>query len=328
MRKFENIKNWQLKLLAILTAMLLWLFVAGTENYVFTLNESVPVQVIHLASDLSLANKLSDVTVKYTSVNGQIKNLGASEFEAAINAKNLREGHHTVKVTVTSINPQISVIAAEPAQMDINLEAIITKEIDTKLIVKGNPAQNYQVTKATLSIPKITIKGAQSVLQSINQIKFTINLDGTEKADFSRMLAPVSESDWNVANDAISFKPNKVQANLQIRKLENANIIDNAGMPNQQVNHVMKKTLMAKVIIPNNMKTAIKEVLPTNLLVTVEGQENIVNNLKNTDITVYLNMNRLEKGGIFTVKKSDFQFDPKLQINVVDFSPAQIRIKF
>ncbi|MCC6643676.1 hypothetical protein IT411_02915, partial [Candidatus Peregrinibacteria bacterium] len=62
-------KNIQIKLLAVVSALLLWLFVVGVENYVYVLPTEVGVKVANLSQNVSVATELSKVKVRYRSQN-------------------------------------------------------------------------------------------------------------------------------------------------------------------------------------------------------------------------------------------------------------------
>ena len=114
------LKNIQIKLLAVVSALLLWLFVVGVENYVYLMPTDLTVKVINLGPNVSIANELSKVKIRYKSQDNAGANINVNEFELFVDADKLVDGNYNLDVNYISKNPKISVVAVEPAQIVLN----------------------------------------------------------------------------------------------------------------------------------------------------------------------------------------------------------------
>lgn len=330
-------KNLQIKILAVVSALLLWLFVVGVENYVYLYPTDLTVKVMNLGQNVSVANELVKAKVRYKSVDENAGNtLNANEIELFVDAQDLNSGEHILDIAYISKDPKITIVSVEPAHLSLNLEAITSKEIKLKSSVSGSPAKEYEMKELKLSKETIKVSGAASVLANITELPIKITLDGTETADFSRKITAEAPADWNLSGKTISFDPAVIQADIQVRKIPKAaepiNVINGSSTTDTPVTpadtiSLKKKTLMAAIVPDADIKTSVIELLPENILVTVEGEQGEIDKLKSDSIKLNLRSSSISKGS-YVVKTGDIEVADGIDVKVVEFSPAKVTVKF
>lgn len=324
-------KNIQIKILAVISALLLWLFVVGVENFVYLFPTDLPVKVINLGQNVSVASELSNVKVRYKATDNSGANVNSNEFELFVDAQNLAEGNYLLEVNYISKNPKITVVSVEPSKLELNLEAITSKEIKLNTDVTGAPTKGYDLKDVKLSQETIKISGAASVLAKITELPIKITLDGSENADFSRKITPEAPSDWNLSGKTVSFDPPVIQVDIQVRKSSKSDNTIGSTIPvsNPVVDNpnLKKKTLMAAIIKDSSLISSVEELLPENILVTVEGEESEIAKLTNDSIKLNLSPAKISKGS-YTVDSADIEIPVGVNVKIVEFSPAKILVKF
>jgi YbbR domain-containing protein len=328
------LNNLSIKLLSVLAALLLWVFVVGVENYVFALPIEQTVKVNNLGQNVSVANEINKVKIKYKTADSSSPVPTAAEFELYVDAGNLNEGQHLLPINFLSKNPKITIVAVEPANLELLLEANSSKEIPVKNQVNGLPAKDYELKEIKLDVSKIKVSGASSVVNKLTDLNLKINLDGSENADFSRKIALEAPAEWNLKGKTINFEPATVQADIKIRKKPAAEIEipvinngDNTENDNDTDVKVTRKTVMAQINAGGENVSSVKEILPQNLLVTVEGDESINNLVNNNTIKLNFDLSSVVKGS-YTVKESDLSWDNSINLKIVEFSPEKILVKY
>lgn len=332
------LKNLDLKILAILASVMLWIFVVGIQNSVFLLADPLTVKVINLGDNVSIKNNLAQVKVRVKSEQQDINSINANDFEAIVDAKNLAAGEHSLIVSVTNKNPKAMVVAVEPLEIKLSLEGIITKEVDLKTELIGQPDANSTIEEIKLDVSKLKLTGPNSILQKISQAKARIILNGDEKSDMNLLITPEIEDGTNLKLDQIKFDPAQVKAKIKIIVKPPQDIIDavtngpTSGSDNniseQNGSSLPRKSLMADVILDkDSLDLNTKEILPKNILVLVEGPQSILDQLTNKSIRVKLSKARIEKGGIFKIQNEDIVL-PNKDLKVISFSPEKIQVKF
>ncbi len=332
-------KNLQIKLLAIVSALLLWLFVVGVENYVHVLPDKIPVKVINLGQNVSVANEMPAVKVRYKNESGASVAVNSNELEVYVDAAGLAEGIHGVPVRYISKNPRVNVVAAEPASLQLELEAVVSKEIGLKAAVSGGPARGYEVKNVRLNTELVRISGAAKALASINDMPLKISLDGSESADFSRKITLEAPAEWKLVGKTVTFEPATVQVDIEVRKLpqpadtpsDTANTVKTdttgdsaAGRPVAE--GMQRKNFMAKVLLSEDLKAVAKEVQPLNVLVTVEGKPREIDQLNNNSVRLTIPLAGVLKG-VYTVSAKDIQLPQGLNVQIIETSPATVNVK-
>lgn len=180
-------KNLHFKILALVFASLFWVFVVSMENTFFRLTETVPIHVFNQSEGLALTSDLGSVRLILRADDSVvIKTISSSDFEAYVDLNNAGAGSLKVPVSVTSKNPQVSVLKVEPSEVEVSLEPMEEKVIAVTPIVKGQPAKGFEFKSAKLSVQTVTVSGASSILRKIGQAKAEVKFDGTEEEDFER----------------------------------------------------------------------------------------------------------------------------------------------
>lgn len=333
MRIFNNIS---LKLLSVLAALLLWVFVVGVENYVFALPIEQIVRVSNLGQNVSVANELEKVKIKYKATDSSSPAPSAAEFELSVDASDLSEGQHLLPINFLSKNPKITIVAVEPASLNLVLEANTSKEINLKHEIKGSPDKDYEVREVKLDAAKVKVLGAASVVGKLNELNLKISLDGSENADFNRKITLEAPTEWNLKGKTISFDPPTVQAEIKIRRKKIEQPVDNTSSTTT-IDHntgstsdndfLSSKTVMAEIVLQGENISGVKETLPQNLLVTIQADAATLPLVNNETIKLILDLNKVVKSS-YSVKSTDLSWDNTLDLKLVEFSPDKILVKY
>ncbi len=191
---FENLP---LKLLSILLASLVWLFVMGEEHS--ERSYTVPVQISRLAEGLVLLNEEDYVVeVRVSGPRGILNNLADDDFTATLDLAPYGKGEVDVPIPKEAIRAPkgVSVTRIRPATIRVHLDSVVEKEIPLKAVVHGQPAAGYEVRAVHLEPPSLRLTGPESLLAQITEIPTTpIDVTGLTgdatlpvKVDFQRHL--------------------------------------------------------------------------------------------------------------------------------------------
>jgi hypothetical protein len=306
------------------------------ENYVYSSPADLPVKVIDLGQNVSLANELPRARVKYRNVGGGTASFNANELELFIDAGGLADGLHSLPIEYSNKNSKIQVVAVEPAYAEVKLEAITTKEIALKTEVAGSPAPGYELRALKSQASRVTLSGAASAIAEISELTLKVTLDGNETADFSRKIILEPPPAWKLSGQAVSFEPAMVQVDVEIRKKQVAEpeqpVVgqDTLSPPadGQMTEAGMsRKTLMAKIVTDEELGGAAREILPENVLLTVEGESAVVETLNNESITLLIKNSEV-KNGVYQVTSTDLLLPEGVDLKVTSISPAKISVRF
>ncbi|MDP1879566.1 MAG: hypothetical protein Q8K60_01340 [Parachlamydiaceae bacterium] len=205
--------QWQRKLFAIITAMLIWFFVNHTITTSKTI-PSVPIRVINLPVDKTIQGLLPNgflikrTTLTLSGTKEIIEQLEPGDIEVLLDVSNLpNEAIIQInKKNLISLNPNINlskhITSVTNPEFVIKMSPVLTEKIDIHIHPPIGSAPSGYVYLDIWPIHLIqTVTGPQDqVLQLKNQgLDFTVNLDEITKEQLEDIFKK------NPQNDEVSF---------------------------------------------------------------------------------------------------------------------------
>lgn len=209
------VRNWWLKLSALLLAFALWLMVRGNEGervFIVPLTVKVP-------SNMEIANERPS-TVEVTATGGSNLAGRLPEMTYTIDLHDAIEGQHTVPLTPdgvwVSTTSDVRIVRVSPARMTVVLERILSKEVPVKVSLEGNPPAGFEVYQADAEPGKITISGRRSQVNPVREV-LTLPIP-----IFSQRQSFQTKVNFRLQSDDIHASPAEVRVNVELgpRRLE------------------------------------------------------------------------------------------------------------
>lgn len=346
-------RNFKLKLLALLFAILFWIFVVSTENtfYTFPSNDSagIPIKAFNLSENLTLTQELGKVRVTIRTTSDMYQKLSEADFEAYIDFSGREAGKYVSDIAVTSKKPEVTVLKVEPSQIETTLESVTSKTVNIVSELVGKPAPNYEVSEVKLEITTMKIFGPESVLTSLNELKAGIELNGSEQEDFEKTFTVKALDGTGKELDTIRMEQNDVKAAVTINEvLESKTVGVRANITGTEGKVWIQKVIVdpATVLIKSEGKKLEKleyleteEINAGNLRQTVEKKVRLILpkgillvNEKDAlvKVTLFLGEYKVKKEISATVifvgsnKDGDLQAEPSIIQVVVEGSESDI----
>lgn len=205
--------NWQRKLVAIVAAIVIWLFVSHSINETQTV-PNVPIRVINLPPDKTIQGLLPNgilsrrITLTLTGSKDVVEQIEPGDLEVLLDASTADNDDWIVYVTkknLVSLNPSIDlsqhISLVEHNEFVIKLCKLITAKIPVTIETpKGVPPQGYEFLDIWPQHLIQTISGPEESVQKLKEkgLSLTFDLSEINKADLDA-LKNISK------NDEVSF---------------------------------------------------------------------------------------------------------------------------
>ncbi len=164
-------KNWSLKLLALAIALAMWLFVAGQEKSEISLR--VPVEITNIPVDLLVVDDVvGDVDVRLYGPRTLIRRAANERLVKPVNLAGLGPGEHVVQVLPEDLKlpPGLTVLRLSPSRFTITLAKRVTREVQVRPVLTGQPADGLQVAEVSFKPDKVVVSGRQEDLGDLDWI--------------------------------------------------------------------------------------------------------------------------------------------------------------
>ncbi|MBI5207711.1 MAG: hypothetical protein HY934_07965 [Candidatus Firestonebacteria bacterium] len=162
-------ENLELKIIAIILAIILWVYSIGQQKSEIIFN--IPIK-FETNQNMILYDKSTDfVTLNLRGQQNVIRGLSKSQFRITIDLKNNHPG--TVEIDISNKNifgpKDVEIIDIFPNKLTAKLDYLVSKNVHIKVITQGELPKKYHIEKLITEPEIISIEGIKS---KINKIKY------------------------------------------------------------------------------------------------------------------------------------------------------------
>ena len=206
-------ENLSLKVLSVILGFFLWLFVKGSTREEVAV--VVPVELEKVPSKLCVRDiNPPSVTVRLRGVLHQLNRLRIEELSVRLDMSDAQPGVNTflLRSEDFSLPPGIEVLRISPAEVRVKLSPLVTKRVQVKAILRGEPAEGMEVAKVEVLPPFAMIQGPQELVKDLTEIRTEeINLNGASRD--LELEVPLAISELPLR----SCQPSKVKVKVKLQ---------------------------------------------------------------------------------------------------------------
>ena len=184
LRPFANLGY---KVLAVVIALFLWLVARGSSSV--ERGFDVPVVLQRTPDDLVVVDQSADmVNLRVSGTRAAQRNLEPERLEYAIDISGSKPGVAKFEVDLSRFEEKLPrgsrIVSRSPAQIELNLEGRVTRQVRVRPDLEGKPAEGYRIAAIDVDPPRVRISGARSEVLRLSEVV-------TETIDVSGANAPV-----------------------------------------------------------------------------------------------------------------------------------------
>lgn len=189
MREFikkYDLGNWAI---AIVAAILLWLYAVSGDDSDISRSYIVPLQITGqntlAASELNIINTLPEkVSIQVSGPPDQVKQLGdnkslTNKISAKLDLSSIYQaGDYKLSYDVSFEVDSISVEHKSPAQISVSVDRIVSEMIPVEIDFTGSVPQDFKIDGYELSVPEIQLNGPQRYVDEVARAAVKIDRTG------------------------------------------------------------------------------------------------------------------------------------------------------
>lgn len=181
-------KNWQLKIVCLLLAIVLWFVIINEQNPLSEGSYTVPITVENLDSQYITSNVPKTVYVRLSGPRNTIINVGPSDIKAYIDLSNVQEGDVEVPVHV-EIPSGTELKKQSMTSTKITVDVYTVKEFKVTPHIVGKLDDKDFISDLKIVPEKVVVSGARRLIQHVNQAVVDIPVN-QRNSDFA-LMAPI-----------------------------------------------------------------------------------------------------------------------------------------
>ncbi len=187
-------ENWTLKLISIVFAILLWIFIMGERR--LEVGFRVPLELQNIPKQLIIANEVpSLVDVRISGPRTLLMKVSPNDISIVVDLSDLRPGLTTFKRLEERLNlpSGLRVTRLSPSFIDLKLERVKEKLVPVHVSLTGQPLEGFKVAAVKAVPDKVAIAGAETELKGINEVR-TEDVDLTGVNEGFSVIVPLIHS--------------------------------------------------------------------------------------------------------------------------------------
>ena len=209
-------RNLPAKLIALVVAVVLWLFVMNEQNPQIEGSFTVAVNLLNAPEGYKITQEEKSVKIKVRGARSFFVSAEPESFKAYADLAGLDSGEQRVKVKV--VLPQgFELVDTQPENISVTLDKIVRRSVRVDLIVTGSAAAGYTVAKISQAATSAVIEGPESRVSEVDRIIGYVGLSGNREDFITQVpLMPIN-SDGKAVED-VDLLSRSVEVSVQLAR--------------------------------------------------------------------------------------------------------------
>ena len=179
------IENWGLKLVSLMLALMLWVYVTSKGKAELTLT-TVPIEFRNIPQDMVIVGEVAGTLE--VRVQGQERDLrditSGKKVTGILDLSRAIAGENLIRISPDDISrpARVAVTRISPFEVWVKLERLTRKSVRLKPRLRGAPADGYAFAGVSVKPQRITVEGPVDVLRELGSIEtLPIDIEGSRE---------------------------------------------------------------------------------------------------------------------------------------------------
>lgn len=167
------IRNWELKLLALFLALVLWIFLIPEEKTFAEKNLIVNLELINIPPDVEVVETPNPtINLKVRARKRIINQLSPNDFQAALDLARatIYQQEYPLEPRMIKTPPQVEIVSISPPYIHVKLEKTKRLEMEVVPSLIGRPAEGYRIVRVEVIPPRVMVRGPESKIRPRDKV--------------------------------------------------------------------------------------------------------------------------------------------------------------
>lgn len=211
--------KWIPRILSLIAAIVLWIFVMNEQNPLAERTLTLPVSVQNLNTESQIViNSIPNAQVKIRAPRLQLAEFNDSDLKAYVDLGNLAVGKHSLPLKISTPSG-VEVVEVSTPYVEVMLDSLITQQVPIVVDTEGVLGKDVQILNKRTVPSVILATGPASERSSANEARVVVNINDIHES-FTTEAIPIL-GDRTKLSAHWTFSPQKVMAYVEIGPKEN-----------------------------------------------------------------------------------------------------------
>lgn len=174
------------RVLAIILAVILWLFVTGDKITRTTPSrkvwQDVPLRVENLDQDYVFTDIPASVDMTLEGLPDDFEDLTIHELDAYVDLTGKEPGTHLVRVQGRPPRG-LNLVMIEPEQVRVSIEVYYSDDFNVEVEFLGEPAEGWELTDWVIDPESVFVGAPESIFEQVDTIILYVDLTGMRSVE-------------------------------------------------------------------------------------------------------------------------------------------------
>lgn len=159
-------RNWELKVLAVILAVVVWFFVVNANRSRFGV--PAPVEYVGLEPGMVLLGAPREaLDVQVEAARWAAARLTPADVRVRVDLSRAREGDNTLQLSAADVQtpPGVNVLRLSPSTIRVTVAAAATRALRVVPQLRGSPPPGVQVSRVAVEPPTVQVKGPRATIE-------------------------------------------------------------------------------------------------------------------------------------------------------------------
>lgn len=205
--------NMGFKLLSIAIAVSLWFFITYRGQSETAVEAQLEFKNVPQGLEI-LKQSIRKVTVNIRGHESVLGSLKSADVRVLVDLANGKKGEASYYFDTNDVKipANVKILRTEPTYVKVTLDESVSKDIEVKPYIVGQPARGYEIGKITVSPPAVSVEGTKTEMARLSILR-------TEPLDITGLDSNISQNlrlDVNGRN--VRIKTPEVMTKVMIRR--------------------------------------------------------------------------------------------------------------
>lgn len=210
------VRNWPLKLAALVVAVLLYGGLVLSQN-TRTFSGSVPVESQGQPGDVIILSDLGAVrTIRYFAPENLGLRLDSSSFRATVDLDGVdpSTGPVSVAIRVVAVDPRIQVLEYEPSRVIVELDAVVSRTVPIRVVL-GTVPPGLDLGEAVAEVTETVVTGPESIVTRVTEAQARVAIDASG-VDVNRLVELLAVDAVGEPLSPVDVEPSTVRVRVPV----------------------------------------------------------------------------------------------------------------
>ncbi len=210
-------KNWGIKILCLISAIIVWLYVMRDQNPVIEVAYTVPVQVQNLDQNYLVEGVPKEVRVRLHGPRNAILDINPNILKAYVNMKDARLGQDNVSIQFTP--PTGTYIdSMTPENVTVTVDEYMVKELQVQMQPLGTVPNDIAIKDVKIIPTTVTIAGPAHQVSKAAYAVIRTNLD-KHRESFTEVGDILAVDTAGNIVEGVTITPKSAQVQYELERI-------------------------------------------------------------------------------------------------------------